>query len=71
MTYLKLIFSGRVNVAAIVTGVICIIILIGVDQLNGLLRKHVRKIPIHIPAQLMYVVQITQATHEVFKVCPI
>ena len=55
MTYLRLIFTGRVNGAAIVTGLVCIIILIGVDQVNGLLRKYVRKIPIHIPAQLIVV----------------
>ena len=46
---------GRVNGAAIVTGLVCIIILIGVDQVNGLLRKYIRKIPVHIPAQLIVV----------------
>ena len=54
-TFLKLIFTGHVNGAAIVTALICIIILIAVDQVNGLLRKYVRKIPIHIPAQLIVV----------------
>ena len=55
MTFLRLIFTGRVNGAAIVTGLVCIIILIGVDQVNGLLRKYIRKIPVHIPAQLIVV----------------
>ena len=59
VTYLRLIFTGRVNGAAIVTGLLCIIILIGVDQINGLLRKYVRKFPLHIPAQLIVVSILT------------
>ena len=55
VTFLRLIFTGRVNGAAIVTGLICIGILIGVDRVNGLLRKYVRKIPVHVPAQLIVV----------------
>jgi len=53
--YLELIFTGHVNGAAIVTSVICILILIVLDIVNSLLRKHIRKIPIHIPAQLIVV----------------
>ena len=53
--YFGLIFTGQLNGAAIVTSIICIIILISLDYVNGLLRRYVRKIPIHIPAQLIVV----------------
>ena len=41
-----------VNGAAIVTSIICILLLIGLDYVNSLLRKYV---PVHIPAQLIVV----------------
>ena len=54
--FFELIFIRRVvNGAAIVTSIICIILLIGLDYVNSLLRKYVKKFPIHIPAQLIVV----------------
>ena len=54
--FFDLIFIRRVvNGAAIVTSIICIILLIGLDYINSLLRKYVKKVPIHIPAQLIVV----------------
>ena len=54
--FFDLIFIRRVvNGAAIVTSIICIILLICLDYVNMLLRKYVKKIPIHIPAQLIVV----------------
>ena len=44
-----------VNGAAIVTSIICILLLIGLDYVNSLLRKYVKKVPVHIPAQLIVV----------------
>lgn len=55
ITYSKLIFTGQLNWSALITSVICIVILVALDYINSLLRKHIRKIPIHIPAQLVVV----------------
>ena len=48
-----------VNGAAIVTSIICILLLISLDYVNSLLRKYVKKVPIHIPAQLIVVSECT------------
>ena len=53
--YVELIFTGHVNWAAVVTSIVCILILLVIDYLNRFLHKKVRKIPIHIPAQLIVV----------------
>ena len=53
--YFGLIFRGEIVWASVVTAILCMIILVAVDQLNALLRKKVKKIPIHIPAQLIVV----------------
>lgn len=55
ITYSRLIFTGQLNWAAVITSIVCILILIGLDFINSLLRKHVRVIPLHIPAQLVVV----------------
>jgi hypothetical protein len=54
--FFELIFIRRVvNGAAIVTSIICIVLLIGLDYINSLLRKYVKRFPVHIPAQLIVV----------------
>ena len=37
------------------TSIVCILLLIGLDYVFSLLRKYVKKVPIHIPAQLIVV----------------
>ena len=53
--YIELIFTGHVNWASVVTSVLCIALLLVIDYLNMFLRRKVRKVPIHIPAQLIVV----------------
>ena len=73
--FFELIFIKRVvNGAAIVTSIICILLLVGLDYVNSLLRKYVKKLPIHIPAQLivvcMYIVSLTSAPEYPDKISP-
>ena len=53
--FAELIFTGQLNWAAVVTSVLCIALLLAIDVVNSILRKKVKKIPIHIPAQLIVV----------------
>ncbi len=53
--FAELIFTGRINPAAFITALVCIGILLGIDFFNRFLHKKIRKIPIHIPAQLIVV----------------
>ncbi|XP_064398689.1 prestin-like [Halichondria panicea] len=63
ITYSRLIFTGQLNWAAVITSIVCILILIGLDFINSLLRKHVRVIPLHIPAQLVVVILATGVSY--------
>jgi MFS superfamily sulfate permease-like transporter len=51
-----MLFNGNVKLSAVITSIICFIILIFFDVINRILKKKIRKIPVYIPGQLIVVV---------------